>query len=203
MRKLVFFIIGLCLMGTVAKAQPVVDNGVIPISVTLNSILRLEIVSGGNIEFVVSTIDEYTNGITNAGRYDTEFKVASSRMFDVNLEAGVPTGVSTGGTLPLANICYDMAPATGAGTEDTEWDLAPAGAGSALTPLTATVSPLIDGGATSAGSGTQNYFIINWELATAGCLGATGGMGATQTLLVQSLPADYYTANIYLSVVPK
>ena len=37
--------------------QAVADQGVIPVSVTLNQILRLNVTSGGNINFVINTRD--------------------------------------------------------------------------------------------------------------------------------------------------
>ena len=52
MKKLLLISVGL-IMACLTQAQPVSDNATIPIGVTLNSILRLTVVSGGNIEFVV------------------------------------------------------------------------------------------------------------------------------------------------------
>ncbi|MCB9002091.1 MAG: hypothetical protein H6537_09000 [Bacteroidales bacterium] len=51
-----------CLLASLAFGQAVNDQAIIPVSVTLNSILRLTVVSGGNIDFVVNTIDQYTSG---------------------------------------------------------------------------------------------------------------------------------------------
>ena len=68
MRKL-FYSLALLFLSQVSFGQAVNDQAIIPVSVTLNSILRLTVVSGGNIEFVVNTIDQYTGGInTEIGR---------------------------------------------------------------------------------------------------------------------------------------
>ena len=53
----------------------------------LNSILRLNVTSGGNIEFTINNIDQYTAGIANGTRYDTKFTVASSVDFNVLMYA--------------------------------------------------------------------------------------------------------------------
>jgi hypothetical protein len=70
--------------------QAVNAQAIIPVSVTLNSILRLTGVSGGNIDFVVNTIEQYTNGINNGGgdaRYQTNFTVSASQDFNVTVRA--------------------------------------------------------------------------------------------------------------------
>ncbi len=82
MKKL---LISVCALGFAlcSNAQAVVDNAVIPVSVNINSIMRMNVVSGGNIEFAFNTIEQYTNGISNSPRYDTKFTVASSINFQV------------------------------------------------------------------------------------------------------------------------
>lgn len=89
MKKL-FMIIALVVMGITTKAQAVSDMAVIPIGVTLNSIARLTVTSGGNIEFVVNTMDQYRNGIEATPATTTTFSVASSVKFDVTLQADSP-----------------------------------------------------------------------------------------------------------------
>jgi hypothetical protein len=59
MRKFLFGFVMLFL-SQLGYGQAVNDQAVIPVSITLNSILRLTVVSGGNIDFVVNTIDQYT-----------------------------------------------------------------------------------------------------------------------------------------------
>ncbi|MBN1988930.1 MAG: hypothetical protein JW783_06035 [Bacteroidales bacterium] len=171
------------------------DNAVIPVSVTLNSILRLTVVSGGNIQFVVNTIDDYTSGIANSPRYTTRFNVASSRDFNVLLysESAAFYGMnyeSTGGTgnqMDLNNVGYvidNIGGATGTTV-----------AVATVTGLSTASAPVLS--AVDAGSSTVNTFDIKWELGTT----ANASMNA-QTLLGQSLASDTYVTNVFINVVP-
>ena len=187
MRKLILGF-ALLLFGQLSFGQAVSDNAVIPVSVTLNSILRLTVVSGGNIQFVVNTIDQYTDGIGNSTRYTTTFTVASSRNFNVFMysESDALYGTDAGGAMPLDNVGYLVVPpATGAGT------------------CQATLLALDDlatkeiVSAWAAGSYSASPFQVQWELGTTP--GGTAGMNAA-SLLEQSLPADNYVTNVFLTV---
>jgi len=196
MKKISTFLFAVLLSASMAFSQPVKDFGVIPIGVTLNSILRLNIVSGGNIEFVVNTIDQYDNGIVNSALFDTHFTVASSENFNVIMysESATLTGTDLGGPMPVENIGYIMEVGTGGGTIGTNWDFPN---GIALpSALIVTPTIIIQGLALSAGDPVQNSFIINWELGTQIITG-TIPMQAT-SLLVQSLNADRYVVNALL-----
>ena len=180
---------------SLAFSQPVSDMGIIPIGVTLNSILRLNIVKGGNIEFVVNTVDQYTNGIANAPLYTTSFNVASSIDFDVIMYADAATLIGSDNqahVMPLDNIGYVVAVA-GGGVEGTAWDIPTivSGTTAALTNVnTTTIIEGIDNAA--AGDILKNAFDIQWELGT-----SNTNMNAA-SLLVQSLPADRYAVSVYL-----
>ena len=202
MKKIFVSFASLLLAGNLAFSQGVADQAVIPVSVTLNSILRLNVTSGGNIEFVVNTLDDYTNGIPNIARYTTTFTVASSIDFDVLLYAEDATlmGVS-GGTMILSNLGY-VIESTGTGTPgiaatDT-WALCALGANpTAVQALTdATTIPEIVSSQTNHGAGptSQNTFEIQWELGT-----MNAPMELT-SLLSQSIPADRYSTNVFLVV---
>ena len=109
MKKITLSIIALFFAGQMSFAQAVSEHAIIPVSVTLNSILRLNVVTGGNIEFVVNTIDQYTNGISNSTQYTTNFTVASSTDFDVTLMAEDATLIGSDNsahTMTLDNIGY-------------------------------------------------------------------------------------------------
>jgi len=196
MRKL-FFTLALAVLSQVSFGQAVNDQAIIPVSVTLNSILRLTVVSGGNIDFVVNTIDQYTNGINNLGadtRWQTNFTVSSSQDFDVTLAAEDATLMGQddpANTMPLDNIGFDLT-ASG-GVIGTNWAL-PA----AVLPLAQASQFIVTGvvGA-SAGDATQNNFIIQWRLGT-----SEGTMNGA-TLLAQSLTPDRYITNVFLELVPK
>ncbi|HON17558.1 MAG TPA: hypothetical protein PK990_00140 [Salinivirgaceae bacterium] len=206
MKKLIFTLAGLVAFVSII-AQPVSDNAVIPVSVTLNSILRLNVVSGGNIEFVVNTLDQYENGIANTTRYTTTFTVASSIDFDVDLyaqDAQLIGSGSSSNTMPLNNIGYVLE-ATGTGTVSATGNYSLAGGNvspSALQALSSSITEIISSipvpaGAGGAGDVNQNRFEIQWELGT-----QTPPLNST-SLLRQSLTADRYTTNVFLVLRPR
>ena len=79
MKKITTLLLGFVLIGATSFAQPVADRAVVPVAVTLNQILRLNVVNGGNIEFVFNNVADYKSGLTNSvGQYQTDFNVASS-----------------------------------------------------------------------------------------------------------------------------
>lgn len=198
MKKISTFLFAVLLSAGMAFSQPVSDMGVIPIGVTLNSILRLNIVSGGNIEFVVSSIDQYTNGILNSTLYDTRFTVSSSVDFDVDMYAENASLLGTDDpahTMPLNNIGYQVT-INGTGAIPANYAIPSNAAVTALLSVAGT--DIITGAANAAaGDAVKNDFTINWELATgAAALNA-------QSLLEQSLTADRYATNVFLILVGK
>ena len=78
MKKL-FLILVMAAVCLTSRAQAVSDMAIIPIGVTLNSIARLTVTSGGNIEFVVNTMDQYNNGVAYSASTTTTFSVVSQR----------------------------------------------------------------------------------------------------------------------------
>lgn len=187
MKKL---ILSICIVGLsfYTYAQAVADNAIIPVSVNLNSILRLNVTSGGNIEFSFNTIDQYTNGIANSDRYDTHFTVASSIDFDVQLYAEDANFIGTDDashTMALDFVAYTMTE-EGTGAAPTNWVL-PAG----YQDLTNAAVDIVTGVANqAAGDIAKNAFVINWECGTSN---TTGG-----DLLGASLAADRYATNVFL-----
>ncbi|MFA5649342.1 MAG: hypothetical protein WC951_13690 [Bacteroidales bacterium] len=169
------------------------DNAVIPVSVTLNSILRLTVVSGGNIQFVVNTIEDYQAGISNSARYTTRFNVASSRDFDVLIYSESATfagmdydgGTSTG--FPIANIGFLVDQSAGTATVGTNNN-------TAVTALDVATTAILE--EVSGGSSVVNVFDIQWELATAAVL------GSDPNLLQQNIAPDTYVGNVFINIVP-
>lgn len=215
MKKLFTFITAIVLSLSMSFAQPISDMGVIPIGVTLNSILRLNIVSGGNIEFVVSTIDQYDLGINSGGTnalYHTNFTVASSTNFDVDLYSENATLIADGGagTMALDNIGFGIVEtgngadgAAGTGNWEVPGDGTTAG-GSVILPLTAAAATIVNGNAavaagdpTAAGNATQNAFTICWRL------GTHEGTMEARSLLEQGISADRYVTNVILELNAK
>ena len=197
MKKITLSIIALFFAGQMSFAQAVSEHAIIPVSVTLNSILRLNVVTGGNIEFVVNTINQYSSGISNSARYTTNFTVASSTDFDVTLMAEDATLIGSDNsahTMTLDNIGYaTVANAAAGGNDPANWSL------QAITVLTNAAATIVTGVANaSAGDVVQNNFDIQWELGTSG----GGGMNAS-SLLSQSIKADRYVTNVFLDLVAK
>jgi hypothetical protein len=193
MKKLFILLAAFVLMINVASSQGVDDRAVIPVAVTLNSILRLNVVSGGNIEFNFNTLQDYTLGIANTPAYNTAFTVASSVDWEVNMYSEDPTLIGTddgtgGNTLTLDNIGYRV---TKAGTgADTDYNIPSL---SATVALSATETPIVGLGTTSnAGDVLKNSFIINWRCGT-----QEAGMNGT-SILGQSVAADRYATNVFL-----
>ena len=85
--KKIFSLIALSSIGIISFGQAVVDNATIPVSITLNTILRLNVTAGGNIDFAVNTLNQYEYGIANTPNHTTEFTIASSIDYDVELYA--------------------------------------------------------------------------------------------------------------------
>lgn len=197
MRKL-FYAAALLLLSQAGFGQAVNDQAIIPVSVTLNSILRLTVVSGGNIDFVVNTIDQYTSGINSGGgdaRYHTNFTVSASQDFDVTIRAEDATFLgqdNAANTMPLNNVGFDLTE-SGSGAAPANWAL-PA----AVLPLTNAAQNIVTGVAgAAAGGADKNNFTIRWRLGT-----AEGTMNGI-TLLAQSLTPDRYITNVFLELVPK
>ena len=188
-------------------AQPISDNAIIPISVSLNSILRLNVTSGGNIDFQINSIDQFTNGISNGPRYTTTFTVASSIDYDVLMYAEgaslIGSDLSTH-TMLVGNIgyvieCTGTAVVAAAGDILLNGLVADPAVIAALNNLPATeiVSSIpTPAGTGGAGDIAKNKFEIRWELATA----AARGVSTLGTLLSQNLNPDRYSTSVFLAL---
>lgn len=177
MRKLFLSLafLGICGLGF----GQISDNAVIPVSVTINSVLRLQVTSGGNIQFVFNTIDDFTNGIENAPGTTTSFNVASSRAFDVNISTQDADlqGLTSGGTANLGLIEHLVTGGTGTLL----------GGGTTYTALQQTTRELVDDSPATTTSAVT--YEIEWR----------AGKGATPAT---DLAPDTYVTNVYLTLVP-
>ncbi len=197
MRRL-FFAAALLFLSQAGFGQAVNDQAIIPVSVTLNSILRLTVVSGGNIDFVVNTIGQYTSGINSGGgdaRYHTNFTVSASQDFDVTIRAEDASFLgqdNAANTMPLDNVGFNVTE-NGSGADPANWSLQ-----ATVIPLTDGAQNIVTGAAgASAGDADKNNFTIQWRLGT-----QEGGM-LKNSLLAQSLTPDRYITNVFLELVPK
>jgi len=183
-----------------AKAQPVSDIAIIPIGVNLNSILRLQVISGGNIEFAVNTIAQYTGGVPWTAGTMTTFTVSSTTNFAVNLyaEGANLIGTDLGGSLPVTNIGHTVEYA-GIGGVVADLGLAAPVVKTLASGKGATsviITPTGGVGVRIGGDGLKNKFTIKWELATPAVVTA-GGPG---TLLSQNPKPDRYVINSFLDL---
>lgn len=186
MKKLVLGA-AILLIAQLGFGQMVSDQAVVPVSVTLNSILRLTVTSGGNIVFVFNTIDQYTNGIALSPRTTTKFQVSSSRTYSVTMatESATFIGLETGNlTFLLDNVGYTLDAAGGGAVVD--GDLHGLAATQVLTPASGTPA------------GGNHQYDIAWEVGT-----ARGGGMNTGSLAAQSLATDIYVNNIFLTLAPQ
>jgi hypothetical protein len=189
MKKVLLGFLSLVFMGTVAFAQPVSDNAVIPMAITVQSIMRLNIKSGGNIEFVFSKIADITNGIVNSPAYDTHFDVAASQDWDLEIGTDAATFTSDAGTIALDLVELQI-------DDDVSTRL---GDGDVTSTFSAAYAPLVNGpvdiltfdaggaNGTNVGAADTNGFVIHWQCGVANPVVGT--------------PAGRYTVNVYLSLV--
>ena len=201
MKKLMTFFIAIVIGSISINAQPVSHQAVIPMAVSLNSILRLNVTSGGNIEFAFNTITDYTSGVGPGAKYQTGFTVASSVDFLVNLRAEDASFIGTddpANTLALDNCGYYV-DVTGSGAWTTNYTTnAEQGGGgdpAILTGADVAIVTSVDGA--GAGDITKNAFQINWEFGTSNGTNMNGS-----SIMAQSVDADRYTTNVFLTLVP-
>ena len=196
-----FLALGFLTIAAAANAQPVSDRAVVPVAVTLNQILRLNVTNGGNIEFVFNRIDQYENGIANSAMYDTDIDVSSSTRWELAIGAEDATFIGTDDPtnilFTLDNVGYQII-SNGAhafGTELTD----PANANAGVVALTAFSTTVIGSASALAGGNSgdrdDNNFTINWECGT-----TNGTMNAT-ALIDQDLAPDRYVTNVLMDLV--
>jgi hypothetical protein len=186
------------LIANVSFSQAIDDRTVIPVAVTLNSILRLNVVSGGNIEFSFNTLADYTNGIENSAAYDTKLTIASSVDWDLIMYAEdselIGTDDATGAnTMNLDNIGYRVSPD---GSNDQNVLDIPSFNGTQALTNTEIAIVGYDGTNSNAGDINANAFTIHWRCGTQD--GAMNG----DNLLTQGLSADRYATNVFLVLQP-
>lgn len=202
MKKL-FFAFTMLILSEFSFGQAISEYAIIPVSVTLNSVFRLSVVSGGNIEWVINTIDQYNTGIAPDARYETRFTVSSSLDYKVQMRAedDLIGQDNPGNVLNLNNIGYFV---RSNGTADAQLDASgdltiPSLTGTGVVGIPTTLGASIITGIVnlSAGDATKNDFSLEWRLGT----GVVDGLPMNaQTLLQQSIPADRYITNIFLEL---
>jgi len=210
---LTFFIIGMIglLSVNISYSQAVDDRAVVPVSVTLNSILRLNVESGGNVEFNFNTLDQYENGISGIqgsgsgdDRYSTKITVASSVNWDLRMGAeddGLVSSDTAGAvaSMDLSYITFQTEYTSNELGVDVELAIPSSYESGAETPLEQITSAadLISNRAGSdgnAGDVDQNAFRIDWACGTPGT-GAGNLMGS-------DLTGSRYSTNVFFILEP-
>lgn len=184
-------------------AQAVDDRAVVPVSVTLNSILRLNIESGGNIEFNFNTLQQYQDGISGIGaddQYSTKLSIASSVDWDLRMgaeDAGLITtdSATVSTSMDLGYITYQV-DLTEAGVTDGNEVTVPSVSGGAtqLTQL-GTADEIISSNNGNAGDVAQNSFRIDWAC------GSTAD-NAIGNLMGSNLTGGRYSTNVFFILKP-
>ncbi|PKP35985.1 MAG: hypothetical protein CVT98_09750 [Bacteroidetes bacterium HGW-Bacteroidetes-15] len=194
MRKLLLGA-AMLLLAQLGFGQAVNESAIIPVSVTLNAVSRLNIESGGNIKFVFTSINDYNTGFTGETDpiYRTTVSVASSRNFSVSMYSEAANFLPTdnaANTLAIENLEYQL--------DWTGTALAPTTYTSAWAQMDAASALVIDnttdGDGGLAGDGAANRFDIQWRIGTAA--------NSEGTLLSQGdIAADHYVANIFIELI--
>ena len=183
--------------------QPVSDRAVVPVALTLNQILRLNVVDGGNIEFVFNRIDDYETGIANADIYDTQITVASSTSWQLNMGAEDATFIGVdnpANTLALGYVGFQI---TAGGVHQFGAELTDLGTAAAAVialpqyPVTVVGSrAAATGVTTNAGDILDNILTINWEANTA----TAGLLSAVDPIIDINQAPDRYVTNVLLDI---
>ena len=206
MKKTIYIIIFLFILSGTVKAQaPVPWSATIPFEFTIEDILRVNVTSGGNIEFVFTNMNQYNSGITNTSFYNSNIQIASSSNWQLNFGA---EGLFLFGTddpahqMLIDNVGYMITtpgvPAIpiGSGVANGTLlnnlsDVAPEGLVMFPFPLMTSV------GTGNAGDVTDNNFTINWECGT-----KAGTMDIFDLMhQVPSLLTDRYVTTVFLELV--
>ena len=205
MKKITSLLLGFVLIGATSFAQPVSDRAVIPVAVTLNQILRLNVFNGGNVEFVFNNIVDYKNGLTNlAGQYQTDISVASSTPWSLLMwaeDASFTGNDDPTNLMPLGYVGYSIL-ANGGFSFDNEY-LAYGNVSIVANTLTNAASSVFGCSAIStasncAGDATDNIFQIQWM---AGNGVAVAGNMLTTAFINAGIEPDRYTNNVFLDLV--
>lgn len=192
MKKLVLGA-AMLLFAHMGFGQAVNESTIIPVSVTLNAVSRLNIESGGNIKFVFTSIGDYNTGFDGSSEaiYTTTVSVASSRNFSVNMYSEAANFLPTDNAaniFSIDNLEYQLAwlgatPPLSYTSIWTQMNSAP----------TLIIDNTTDGNGGLAGDGTENRFTIHWKIGTTS--------NANGTLLSQgNIAADHYVANIFIEL---
>jgi hypothetical protein len=156
--------------------------------------LVINIVSGYSIEFVFDEIDEYINGIGNAGQ-STFIRIGAITDWKLQFRADQVMFYGTNdpsNQMELNNVGVVV---TSLGTNQDDGSNISNNAKNAPIALESSdITLLTKGSLSNKGYGIENSFTLNWEMGT-----RNGNMNQVR-MLDQNLGADTYTLNIILTL---
>jgi hypothetical protein len=181
-------------LGMGSAVAQTTDSDDINVTAVFKTSIDLNVVSGANISFLVESLDDYTNGLSDPTAYTSTFEVSASVNFKVDLSSTNFTDGS-GNTLNAQNFGYTIADA---GTYQVGTNhLLDGGttSPSALALLGANNTIVEATGSGNAGPATANRFNLNFELGTAGVRALSG----LPILLSQNIAPSTYTSVVTLT----
>ncbi len=180
-----------------ATAQPIHDNAVIPLGVTLNSILRLNVVTGGNIEFVFNSISDYESGLSGLP-YTTNFEISASQNWDLVLGAeDAALQGEDGSTIDLDNVGLYIETAAGnvhGWATEVSSDYTAVGSAADLPAFSADEEFIASTANGNGGDRTSNSFFIYWRCGT-----GEGDMNGS-SFIDQTVDEGRYSTNVFLQL---
>lgn len=184
MKKVLLGFLSVFMLWQLSFAQPVSDMAVIPMGITVQSVMRLNVTKGGNIEFVFKSAADVNAGLPSTGAYGTTYETAgtisASQNWDLNLtvdETDFIADNNSGVDLALNVVSLDVA-TSAAGTPVTQNNVV------LSSPLV-----LIDANGTNT-LGDGITFSIQWAC----------GVPALASNSVVGTAAGRYSANIILTL---
>ena len=180
----------------------------INISAAFSTFIDLKIVGNANVEWVITTIDDYKKGFTPSQNMIT-FQVASSNNFSVAMSM-TPLADASGNEIDLKNILVRLfVPTSRSAEKGVRWDwgtedyytrtTASGWLKSALWYPSSTEKVILQPGSQgNAGTYEQNEFNIGLGLGHS----ATSNVGMTN-LLEQNISPGTYTGTMTLTAIPE
>jgi len=188
------------------KAQAT-EQAFVPIILDVSQILRMNIASGGTIEFAFNSIEDYRSGISGAvagnNFYITQFNISSSTPWilnygsEINILQGVDNPINT---LPANIIGFELQ-TTGNYTLGAEINSFITNNGADIIGLDLFPTVLMEPAAgplpRNAGNINDNSFLLVWRCGT-----SEGTMLASNLLELNTSPAsDRYITNVFFELI--
>lgn len=177
------------------RAQ-VEDSDDIVVQVVIPPCLDIRIVEGKNVDFVVSSLDNYVNGISDPLAYSTVFEVSSSQNFQVMLLTALFYSPTTDDELASGNFGFRIEDAGNYAVGDRHLLLGGSSSPSPLAAMDTDHTIITAANLGNSGNYADNRFRLSFELGTASVRALSG----LPTLLEQNIaPVTYIGAVLLLA----